>query len=101
MSFIQSTEPIGGEISVAREPEMVSNIPNSAMEKAFAEQVGTSKFSTSVNKSERRGCYYTSIPRFIKRKGICGKELTSLNLDKVKLVHVMLLTQNFKPFALY
>lgn len=63
---------------------MVKNIPKSAMEKALAEQVSTSKFSTSVDKSERRGCYYTSIPRFIKRKGICGQDLTSLNHDKVK-----------------
>lgn len=88
---IERIEPVGGEITVASESEMVKNIPKSAMEKALAEQVSTSKFSTSVDKSERRGCYYTSIPRFIKRKGICGQDLTSLNHDKTQLLESILL----------
>ncbi|KAH7556945.1 hypothetical protein JRO89_XS11G0015500 [Xanthoceras sorbifolium] len=68
-------------IIITSEPAM-KNTPNTTMEKALDEQLKTSKFSNNVDKSERKGCYYTSIPRVIKRKGIQGKELTSLNLDK-------------------
>ena len=53
------------------------------MEKALDQQLRNSKFSKSADKSQKRGCYYTSIPRVIKHKGIHGQELTSLNLDKV------------------
>ena len=53
------------------------------MEKALDQQLRNSKFSNSADKSQNRGCYYTSIPRVIKHKGINGQELTSLNLDKV------------------
>ena len=80
------TEPIGGEITVASEPAMMKNTPKTAMEKALDEQLKASKFSTSVEKSQQRGCYYTSIPRVIKQKGIQGQELTSLNLDKVSII---------------
>lgn len=78
-------EPIGGEITVACESEVVKNGPKSAMENALDKQLKSCKFSASVETSQKRGCYYTSIPRVIKRKGIHGQELTSLNLDKVKL----------------
>ncbi|KAK9266016.1 hypothetical protein L1049_010753 [Liquidambar formosana] len=88
-STIERIEPIGGEITVTCESGMVGN--ETAMEKALSEQLRSSKFSTSVEKSEMRGCYYTSIPRFIKRKGICGQELTSLNLDKSQLLESILI----------
>lgn len=60
------------------------------MEKALEEQLRTSKFSASasVDKSRKRGCYYTKIPHVIKRKGMNGEELTSLNLDKVHIGRV-------------
>lgn len=64
---------------------MMKNAPRTAMEKALDEQLKASKCSTSIDKSQRRGCYYTSIPRIIKRKGVQGHELTSLNLDKVSI----------------
>lgn len=54
------------------------------MEKALDGQMKSSKFLTSVDNSQSRGCYYTSIPRVIKQKGIHGQELTSLNIDKVR-----------------
>lgn len=79
-------EPIGGEITVASEPAMMKNTPKTTMEKALDEQLKASKFSTSVEMSSQRGCYYTSIPRVIKQKGIQGQELTSLNLDKVSII---------------
>ena len=72
---------------------MVKNTPKTAMEKALVEQLKTSKFSTSVDESQSRRCYYTSIPRVIKQKGIHGQELTSLNLDKVR-THPHILKNN-------
>lgn len=81
-------EPIGGEITVACESGMIEKIPpKTTMEKALADQLRNSKISTSVEKSQWKGCYYTSIPRVIKRKGIHGEQLTSMNLDKVVVVH--------------
>ncbi|GAB4827957.1 hypothetical protein Ancab_034842 [Ancistrocladus abbreviatus] len=44
----------------------------------------------TVEKSESKGCYYTSIPHVIKQKGILRQELTSLNLDKTQLLESVL-----------
>ncbi|GAV75828.1 AAR2 domain-containing protein [Cephalotus follicularis] len=90
-STIERIEPIGGEITVTCESGMVENISKSAMEKALDEQLKDSKFSTPVEKSQRRGCYYTSIPRVIKFKGIRGEELTSLNMDKTQLLESLII----------
>jgi A1 cistron-splicing factor AAR2 len=38
---------------------------------------------------QRKGCYYTSIPHVVKRKGISAQELTSLNHDKVRHTHTI------------
>ncbi|XP_021591753.1 protein AAR2 homolog isoform X2 [Manihot esculenta] len=86
-------KPIGGEITVATESVMVKNSPKTAMEKALEEQLRTSKFSASasVDKSRKRGCYYTKIPHVIKCKGMNGEELTSLNLDKTELLESILM----------
>ncbi|KAF2295380.1 hypothetical protein GH714_032708 [Hevea brasiliensis] len=65
-NVIERIEPIGGEITVASESVMIKNSPKTAMEKALEEQLETSKFSASasasVDKSKKRGCYYTKIP---------------------------------------
>ncbi|KAJ7964520.1 AAR2 protein family [Quillaja saponaria] len=90
MGIIERFEPIGGEITVACEPGMIKNTANTAMVKALDEQLKNTKFSTSVDNSQRKGCYYTSIPRVIKCKGIHGQELTSLNLDKTQLLETLL-----------
>ncbi|ONI17425.1 hypothetical protein PRUPE_3G158200 [Prunus persica] len=82
-SIIQRIEPIGGEITVASESTMHVNTPSTMMEKALDEQLNASRCSTPSDKSQTRGCYYTSIPRVTKRKGIHGQQLTSLNLDKL------------------
>ncbi|CAL2248388.1 unnamed protein product [Prunus armeniaca] len=90
-SIIQRIEPIGGEITVASESTMRVNTPSTMMEKALDEQLNASRCSTPSDKSQTRGCYYTSIPRVIKRKGIHGQQLTSLNLDKTQLLESVLL----------
>ncbi|ONI17424.1 hypothetical protein PRUPE_3G158200 [Prunus persica] len=90
-SIIQRIEPIGGEITVASESTMHVNTPSTMMEKALDEQLNASRCSTPSDKSQTRGCYYTSIPRVTKRKGIHGQQLTSLNLDKTQLVESVLL----------
>ncbi|KAJ6867353.1 AAR2 family protein [Populus alba x Populus x berolinensis] len=91
--LVQFTEPIGGEITVACESEMDKNSPKTSIERALDAQLGTGKFqaSTSVDQSKKRGCYYTTIPRVIKRRGMEGKELTSLNLDKTELLESVLI----------
>ncbi|KAA8530638.1 hypothetical protein F0562_005428 [Nyssa sinensis] len=91
-SIMERIEPIGGEITVACESEMVGNTPKTSMEKALAEQLCSSKFSRPLDKYQRRGCYYTSIPRVVKHKEIRGQELTSLNLDKTQLLESILTT---------
>ena len=68
---------------MAIESRLFGDIPKTTMEKALAEQLKRSKFSSEVPSPEKKGCYYTPIPQVIKQKGICGAELTSLNLDKV------------------
>lgn len=90
---IQRLEPIGGDITVECESEILKNTPKAAMEKALDEQLKTRKFSASVDKAQSRGCYYTSIPHFVKRRGIEGHELTSLNLDKTQLLETILATE--------
>ncbi|CAL5324412.1 unnamed protein product [Camellia sinensis] len=90
-STIECIEPIGGEITVACESEIVANIPSTPTERALAEQLKNGKFSRSVDKSQRRGSYYTPIPRVIKNKAIHGQELTSLNLDKTQLLESILI----------
>ncbi|KAF3445252.1 hypothetical protein FNV43_RR14946 [Rhamnella rubrinervis] len=92
-SIIEQIEPIGGEITVASESMMGKNTPKTTMEKALDEQLKVGKFSTSVDNSEKRGCYYTSIPRVFKQRGIDGQELTSLNLDKTQLLESILIKE--------
>ncbi len=76
-------EPIGGEITVASESALHKFTPKTAKENALDEQLKASRFATSSDTSDARGCYYTSIPHVIKHKGIDVQQLTSLNLDKV------------------
>nr|XP_023921714.1 protein AAR2 homolog [Quercus suber] len=90
-SIIEWIEPIGGEITVACESGIVTNTPKTAMEKALDEQMKSSKFLTSLDYSQSRRCYYTSIPHVIKQKGIHGQELISLNIDKTQLLESLLI----------
>ncbi|KAG8373778.1 hypothetical protein BUALT_Bualt11G0060500 [Buddleja alternifolia] len=87
---IEHIEPIGGEITIAGESELVGKFSKTTMEKALAEQLKNSKFSKPEEKSEKRSCYYTAIPRVVKHKGMCVEELTSLNLDKTQLLESIL-----------
>lgn len=78
------TEPIGGEISIAWESSWIDKAPQSDMERRLVEQLREGKFAKNVPvQSERRGCYYTTIPASVKQKDISGGDLTALNLDKV------------------
>ncbi|KAB5516657.1 hypothetical protein DKX38_027305 [Salix brachista] len=92
-TIIKQIEPIGGEITVVCESEMDKKSPKTSIERALDAQLGTGKLSasTSVDRSKKGGCYYTAIPRVIKRKGMEGKELTSLNLDKTELLESVLM----------
>ena len=70
------------------ESSLVGNTPKTTTEKALADQLKNSKFGGEIESSEKKGCYYTPIPRVIKQKGISGAELTSVNLDKVNLKYL-------------
>lgn len=65
----------------------MKHTPKTTMDKTLDEQLKSSKFASAADNSQRKGCYYTPIPRIIKRKGIQGEELTSLNLDKVQIFY--------------
>ncbi|KAL4614012.1 hypothetical protein ACB092_07G024500 [Castanea dentata] len=80
LEFDRQLEPNGGEITVACESGMVTNTPKTEMEKALDGQMKSSKFLTSVDNSQSRWCYYTSIP-----------QLTSLNIDKTQLLQSLLI----------
>ncbi|XP_021891312.1 protein AAR2 homolog isoform X2 [Carica papaya] len=88
--IIERIEPIVGEITVTCESETMKIAPRTTMEKALDEQLRNSKCSTTVDKFQGRECYYTSIPRVIKSRGIQGEALTSLNLDKTQLLESLL-----------
>lgn len=90
-SVIERIEPIGGEITVTHEPNILGNGPKTAMEEALSQQLMNTKLPVSDDKLEKRGCYYTKIPRLIKQKGILGQDLTSLNLDKTSLLESILM----------
>ncbi|GAA0146365.1 RNA splicing factor [Lithospermum erythrorhizon] len=92
-STIDRLEPLGGEITIACENDNSANIPKTSVERALDEQLKVSKFSRSLEKSQRKGCYYTPIPRIIKQKGLTGPELTKLNLDKSQLLETMLVKE--------
>ncbi|KAL3637763.1 hypothetical protein CASFOL_018211 [Castilleja foliolosa] len=90
---IERIEPTGGEISIACESEMFGLFSKTAMEETLAEQLKNSKFPKPVEKPQKRGCYYTTVPRVIKQKGMSVKELTYLNLDKTQLLESILLKE--------
>lgn len=76
---------------------MIRNTPKTEMEKALDKQLKASNLTKSIDGSQRKGCYYTTIPRVIKHRGITGKELTSLNHDKVRIcAHI---TECFSPLS--
>ncbi|XP_004490901.1 uncharacterized protein [Cicer arietinum] len=89
-SIIERLEPIGGEISVECENDMFRNTPKTSMEEALDKQLKVGSSAKSGGKFQRKGCYYTSIPRVVKCKGMSGQELTSLNLDKTQLLETLL-----------
>ncbi|RWW33315.1 hypothetical protein GW17_00001967 [Ensete ventricosum] len=83
-NIIERIVPIGGDITIAYESGLIDKVSITVTERRLLEQLKDSKFSKSeAEGSHRRGCYYTSIPRAVKHKGISGEELTAMNLDKV------------------
>ncbi|XP_066348471.1 uncharacterized protein [Miscanthus floridulus] len=90
-NVIDRLEPIGGEITIAWESSWLDRAPQSDMERRLVEQLREVKFAKNAPvPSERRGCYYTSIPASVKHKDISGGDLTALNLDKTSLLEIVL-----------
>ncbi|PNT60535.1 hypothetical protein BRADI_5g01220v3 [Brachypodium distachyon] len=90
-SVIERIEPIGGEITIAYETSWMDRAPQTDMEKRLMEQLREDKFAQNVSmQSERRGCYYTTIPASVKHKDISADELTLMNLDRTSLLESVL-----------
>ncbi|KAI3761018.1 hypothetical protein L1987_51423 [Smallanthus sonchifolius] len=89
-SVIERIEPIGADISVIHEPDILENGPKTAMEEALSKQLKNTNIPKSDDRLRKRGCYYTKIPRLIKQKGALSQDLTSLNLDKTSLLESIL-----------
>uniref|UniRef100_A0A0E0P4W6 Protein AAR2 homolog n=1 Tax=Oryza rufipogon TaxID=4529 RepID=A0A0E0P4W6_ORYRU len=90
-SVIERLEPIGGEITIAWESSWMDKAPQTDMERRLMDQLKDGKFAKNAPvQSERRGCYYTTIPASIKHSNISGDELTALNLDKTCLLESVL-----------
>uniref|UniRef100_A0A0E0KMF3 AAR2 splicing factor homolog n=1 Tax=Oryza punctata TaxID=4537 RepID=A0A0E0KMF3_ORYPU len=88
---IERLEPIGGEITIAWESSWMDKAPQTDMERRLMDQLKDGKFPKNVPvQSERRGCYYTTIPASVKHSNISGDELTALNLDKTSLLENVL-----------
>ncbi|KAH6758617.1 AAR2 protein family, partial [Perilla frutescens var. frutescens] len=90
---VDRLEPIGGKITIACESEVVEMFSKTSTEKSLAEHLTNNKFSSRDDKSQKRRCYYTAIPRVVKQKGISGEDLTSLNLDKTYLLETILMKE--------
>lgn len=90
-SVIERLEPIGGEITIAWESSWLDKAPQTDKERLLMEQLREGKFAKNAPvQSERRGCYYTTIPASVKHRNISGDELTTLNLDKTNLLESVL-----------
>uniref|UniRef100_A0A0D9W1Z8 AAR2 splicing factor homolog n=1 Tax=Leersia perrieri TaxID=77586 RepID=A0A0D9W1Z8_9ORYZ len=90
-SVIERLEPIGGEITIAWESSWMDKAPQTDMERRLMDQLKDEKFTKNAAvQSERRGCYYTTIPASIKLSNTSGNELTALNLDKTSLLESVL-----------
>uniref|UniRef100_A0A0D9XAW6 Uncharacterized protein n=1 Tax=Leersia perrieri TaxID=77586 RepID=A0A0D9XAW6_9ORYZ len=65
--------------------------PQTDMERRLMDQLKDGKFTKNAPvRSERRGCYYTTVPASIKLTNTSGNELTALNLDKTSLLESVL-----------
>ncbi|XP_062184689.1 uncharacterized protein LOC133888449 [Phragmites australis] len=85
-NIIERLELIGGEVTIAWESSWMDKAPQSDTERCLMEQLREGKFAKNAHvQSERRGCYYTSIPASVKHENISRDELTALNLDKTSL----------------
>ncbi|KAK8916225.1 hypothetical protein KSP39_PZI022480 [Platanthera zijinensis] len=91
-STISRIEPIGAEISIAHESTLSDQEKNVKMEKWLAMQLECNNLlDCSSEKTEKRRCYFTTIPKVVKHRNITGEKLTALNLDKTKLLENILM----------
>ncbi|XP_078431214.1 AAR2 protein family [Wolffia australiana] len=91
---IKRLEPIGGEISIMYEQNLVDTVHITSGERKLAEQLEAIRFSKASGSSPTRGCFYTHIPALVKHKGATREELTMLNLDKTQVLE-NILTKKF------
>ncbi|KAL8217815.1 hypothetical protein R6Q57_021188 [Mikania cordata] len=90
-NVIERIEPIGADISVIHEPDILKNGPKTVMEETLSEQLKNTNIPKSDDTLKNRSCYYTKIPHLVKQKGVLSQDLTSLNLDKTSLLESILM----------
>lgn len=87
---IERLEPIGGEITIMSESELIEKGPQTAADRRLADQLLKAreciehKPGKPMSGSQR--CFYTMIPHSVKHRGMTAAELTAANLDKTQLL---------------
>ncbi|CAK9215897.1 unnamed protein product [Sphagnum troendelagicum] len=124
-NVIDRLQPVGGDITVMAETDLLESGPQSSAEMKMHEHatqfqermqkgattsegddileervvgeaampasIGETMGVTEKRKSDSSGrCFYTHLPRLIKRAGLVGSELTALNLDKSQQLEFVL-----------
>jgi len=90
---IERLEPIGGEITIMSESELIEKGPQTAADRCLAEQLSKTPecnerkpASSGKPVSGSQRCFYTRIPHSVKHIGMTAAELTAANLDKTQLL---------------
>ncbi|KAH9306538.1 hypothetical protein KI387_010942, partial [Taxus chinensis] len=96
-NVIERIEPVGGEITIISESELIAKGPQTAAERRLMEQLpnagechGQKAAVSGKHKSARQRCFYTPIPISVRHKGMTAEELTAANLEKTQLLEMLL-----------
>ncbi|EFN53109.1 hypothetical protein CHLNCDRAFT_9330, partial [Chlorella variabilis] len=110
---VDALQPVGGNINILAEADPSLLRPATAAEEALyeqlqkgreaaaerqqaaAEQAGNGKGGRWAAAPHAGRCFYTPLPRLVKRGGLTPQELTALNLDKSRVLEEVL-TKHFK-----
>ncbi|XP_057872677.2 uncharacterized protein LOC131078866 isoform X2 [Cryptomeria japonica] len=97
VNVIERIEPIGGEITIMSETELIGKGRQTAAEIRLMEQFpdvgewhGHKSASSGKPTSTSQRCFYTPIPVSVKYKGMTAEELTAANIEKTKLLDMLL-----------
>lgn len=94
---IERLEPIGGEITIMSESELIDKGPQTSADRRLAEQLSEARecyerksACSGKPMSGSQRCFYTRIPYSVKHRGMTAAELTAANLDKTQMLENVL-----------